>query len=132
MQERAVAGSRIDALLEAVWRAGGTDLLLTVGQAPQQRVHGDLSGVWGYPQLTADDTDVLLAELLTPAEAATLSLRQEHDFSFTWRDMARVRGNAFSQRGYTAIALRVIPRQVPTMEQLSLPPALYDFTRQHQ
>ncbi|GAA1839043.1 type IV pilus twitching motility protein PilT [Luedemannella flava] len=132
MQERALVGSRVDAMLEAVWRAGGTDLLLTAGQAPQQRVHGELTGIWGYPALTAEETDGLLLELLTPSEAASLSLRREHDFSFTWRDLARVRGNAFSQRGRTAIALRLVPRQVPTMDTLGLPSALFDFTRQHQ
>ncbi|GAA1770878.1 PilT/PilU family type 4a pilus ATPase [Luedemannella helvata] len=132
MQERVLVGSRVDALLEAVWRAGGTDLLLTVGQAPQVRIHGDLTAVWGYPLLTPEDTRGLLTELLVPAELASLSQRQEYDFSFTWRDTARIRGNVFSQRGRTAIALRIVPRQVPTMDQLGLPPALYDFTRQHQ
>src|SRR5204863_5280000 len=41
-------------------------------------------------------------------------------------------GNAFRQRGQTALALRMIPRQVPTMAQLGLPPVLWEFTRRHQ
>ena len=132
MNDGPYVGSRIDALLEALWRAGGTDLLLTVGQGPQVRVNGQLAGVYGYPALTTQDTDVFLAELLTPAEADALGHRMEYDFSFSWRDNARVRGNVFSQRGHTAIALRVIPRQVPTMDQLGLPATLRTFTQQHQ
>jgi twitching motility protein PilT len=56
----------------------------------------------------------------------------EYDFSFSWRNEARIRGNAFSQRGETTLALRMIPRQIPTMQQLGLPPVLRHFTRQHQ
>jgi twitching motility protein PilT len=125
-------GSRIDALLDALWQAGGTDLLLTVGVPPQIRVHGDLAPVLGYAPLTGFDTDALLAEILTDEQASAWNIRYEHDFAFSWRNTARIRGNAFSQRGETAVALRMVPRQIPTMEQLGLPPALGHFTRQHQ
>jgi twitching motility protein PilT len=125
-------GSRVDALLEALWNAGGTDLLLTVGLAPQARVHGDLQSVSGHGALSAEDTESLLREVLNPAQATAFSGRNEYDFSFSWRDRARIRGNAFVQRDVTAIALRMIPRAVPTMEQLGLPIALTTFARQHQ
>ncbi len=82
--------------------------------------------------LTPDDTDALLADLLTPEQTEAWNTNHEYDFSFSWRDNARVRGNAFSQRGATAIALRMIPREIPTMEQLGLPPVLHDFAKQHQ
>ncbi|HEY3464760.1 MAG TPA: type IV pili twitching motility protein PilT, partial [Amycolatopsis sp.] len=59
-----LTGSRVDGLLDALWQARGTDLLLTAGLPPQLRVHGDLSAVPGHPALTGDDTDALLAELL--------------------------------------------------------------------
>jgi twitching motility protein PilT len=127
-----VIGSRIDALLEALWQAGGTDLLLTVGVPPQIRVHGDLCAVPNNAPLTADDTEALVAELLTAEQSAARRDTREYDFAFAWRDHARVRGNAFRQRGATALALRVVPRQVPNMAQLGLPPILWDFTRRHQ
>jgi len=57
---------------------------------------------------------------------------QEYDFAFSWRTDARVRGNAFTQRGSTTVALRMIPMAVPTMESLGLPPVLSDFARRHQ
>ena len=58
-------GARIDGLLGMLWDARGTDLLLTAGMPPQARVHGDLHAVPNTPVLTADDTNSLLAELLT-------------------------------------------------------------------
>src|SRR3954467_13405995 len=91
-------GSRVDGLLEALWNAGGTDLLLTAGTAPQIRVHGDLYPVEGTRPLTADDTESMVAEVLSPAQSAAFATQQDYDFSFSWRDQARIRGNAFIQR----------------------------------
>jgi twitching motility protein PilT len=122
----------MDALLDVLWRSGGTDLIITVGTPPQIRVQGELVPVPGHQALTVRETDALLDGLLTPEQASSWDVSREHDFSFSWRDLARVRGNAFSQRGYTAIALRVIPQRIPTPAELFLPPVLGDLTRRHQ
>ena len=132
MLDRPQVGPQMDGLLDVVWQAGGTDLLLTAGAPPQMRVHGELRSVPGHPRLTTRDTDALLTELLTEAQAASLDLRREYDFSVSWRDVARVRGNAFSQSGQTAVALRIIPRQIPTMVELGLPPIMRTFATLHQ
>src|SRR5690348_6804029 len=102
-------GARIEKLLGVLWDAQGTDLLLTVGTPPLIRVHGDLSPIEGEAALTAEDTDTLLAEVLADDQADAWSREHEYDFSFSWRDSARIRGNAFTQRGLTAVALRMIP-----------------------
>jgi twitching motility protein PilT len=131
MEARAV-GSRVDALLNLLWEAGGTDLLFTAGMPPQMRVDGSLQAVFGHGVLTGADTDAILAEVLTDEQANGWDLSREYDFSFSWREHARVRGNAFSQRGTTAVALRMVPRRIPTMDQLGLPPIVRQFARQHQ
>ena len=123
---------RTDVLFDTLWQARGTDLLLTAGIPPQIRVDGHLRPVPGQPVLTASDTEALLAELLTEDQATGWATINEYDFSLGWRDIARIRGNAFRQRGATAVALRMIPAEVPTMEQLDLPPALSVFARQQQ
>jgi twitching motility protein PilT len=131
MQAPAV-GARIDALLGELWQARGTDLILTAGRPPQIRVHGDLHPVGGHGPLSGADTEALLAELLTDEQAGAWRTTHEFDFAFSWREHARVRGNAFSQQGTTAVALRMVARQVPNMAQLGLPPVLYDFVGRHQ
>jgi twitching motility protein PilT len=127
-----VIGERIDRLLAALWEAKGTDLLLTVGMAPQTRVDGALAPIAGHPVLTAEDTDALLGELLTEDQSAVWKAQWEYDFSFSWRNDARIRGNAFTQRGVTALALRMIPRDIPSMQSIGLPPVVGDLARQHQ
>ncbi|MEV8514987.1 PilT/PilU family type 4a pilus ATPase [Dactylosporangium sp. NPDC051484] len=122
----------LDALLDTLWRERGTDLLLTVGMPPQIRVHGELSSVTGHEVLSRRDTDALLAAMLTAEQTLAWHASREYDFSFSWRDLARIRGSAFSQRGQTAVALRMISQRVPTMAELGLPPVLWHFVRQHQ
>ena len=123
--------SPIGSLLQTLWEIGGTDLLLTVGAPPLMRLNGELRPV-DAAVLSADDTEMLLAEVLTDEQWTTWKGRREFDFSFSWRDLARVRGNAYTQRGVTAVALRMIPRTIPSMEQLGLPEPLWRFARQHQ
>ena len=119
-------GSRIDSLLEALWRANGTELLLTAGMPPQIRVHGDLRPIPGQGPLTAAATEAVISEVLLPEQADAWKTAHEYDFTCGWR------GNAFSQRGTTALALRLIPRSVPTMAELGLPPAMSEFARGRQ
>jgi twitching motility protein PilT len=132
MDGQSAGGRRVDGLLEVLWQAGGTDLLLTAGIPPQIRVHGELSAVPQTETLTGDDTAALLRELLSSEQASVFAERHEFDFSFSWRGAARIRGNAFRQRGATALALRMIPREIPRPEQLGLPPVLAEFARRHQ
>jgi twitching motility protein PilT len=132
MNGQARIGRRVDELLEVLWLAGGTDLLLTAGIPPQIRVHGELGAVVDTAVLTGDDTEALLAELLSTEQMAAYAAAREYDFSFSWRDDARIRGNAFRQRGVNAVALRMIPSDIPTPEQLGLPYVLSEFAARHQ
>src|SRR4051794_3253146 len=125
-------GSRVDGLLALLWEAGGTDLLLSVGLPPMIRVDGTLNPAADTAALTAEDTDALLAEVLTPDQARAWAESHEYDFSFSWRDDARIRGNAFTQRGLTAVALRMIPRTIPSPDSLGLPQVLRELALRHQ
>lgn len=125
-------GDRVDQLLLALWDKKGTDLLLTVGLPPMLRVDGVMTPVPEAPALAAHDTIALLDEVLTPEQSEAWQRHHEFDFSFSWREHARIRGNAFTQRGLTAVALRMIPREIPTIEDLGLPPVLRELSLRHQ
>jgi len=121
-----------DDLLQQLWDSKGTDLLVSPGARPRVRVDGDLGPLEGCPVLTADGTAALLSQLLTTAQAEVWATGDEVDFSFTWREHARLRGNAFRAKGDTAIALRLIPHQIPTFEDLGLPPVFERFAALRQ
>ncbi|MEQ6900027.1 type IV pilus twitching motility protein PilT [Nocardioides sp. YIM 152588] len=132
MHHASRVGERIDMLLAILWQSRGTDLLLTVGLPPMIRVDGELGPMPGAPVLTAADTDSLVAELLSHEQQGAWATQHEFDFAFSWRENARVRGNAYTQRGTTAIALRMVPRAIPTPEELGLPPVLREVSLQRQ
>src|SRR4051794_13127601 len=94
--------SSVAALLEHLWDARGTDLQLTPGASPQVRVHGALVPVHGAVVLTPADTATMLGQLLTQQQVDDFVAAREYDFSFSFRDLARIRGNAFHTQGHVA------------------------------
>ena len=108
--------------LEILWDQKGSDLLLAGDSAPRIRVSGKLRPVEGAPMLSGAEIDSLVRTLLTPSQRETLDVEQDVDFAFSWMDRARLRGSAFTQRGETALALRMIPSRVPSFTELDLPP----------
>src|SRR5687767_4188319 len=107
-----MAMGEADALLEQLWNAGGTDMLLTPGVAPMIRIDGELTRVEGMPLQTGEENSRLLEQLLTPQQLRVFATVQEVDFSFTWREQARLRGNAFHSKGLPALSLRLIPHAI--------------------
>jgi len=116
-----VQSHAIDPWIEILWEHGGSDLLLSGGSAPRIRVDGKLGPIEGAEILTGQQVHEFAMPLLTPMQRSVFEEQQDVDFSFTWLDRARVRGSAFTQRGETALALRLIPSVIPTFEQLGLP-----------
>jgi twitching motility protein PilT len=107
--------------LQILWDQKGSDLLLAGGSAPRIRTDGKLRPVEGAVSLSGEEINTLVRTLLTPAQQSTFEREQDVDFAFSWLDRARLRGSAFTQRGETALALRMIPSAIPTFEDLGLP-----------
>ena len=112
---------KIDALLQILWDQGGSDLLLAGGSAPRIRVSGQLRPIEGVAPLTQDEIDEIAQPLLTKGQKEIFREQMDVDFAFSWRDLARIRGSVFTQRGQTALALRIIPTKIPEYEDLGLP-----------
>jgi twitching motility protein PilT len=60
---------------------------------------------------------------LTAGQLAIFVAQQDVDFAFSWGEKARIRGSLFTQRGESALSLRVIPTKIPSFEELGLPAA---------
>jgi len=114
----------MDLLLQHLWDSSGTDLLLTGGAPPLFRIDGQLRALDEAAPLDPDDVERLLAGLLSEKDLARFRDRGELDFAFGWERRARLRGNAFMQRGTPALALRMVPFDIPSFDDIGLPVAV--------
>jgi len=122
----------LSTLIEETIHEGASDLHLLVGRHPILRVSGELVPLLKQPQLSAEDTTSFLDEFLSPEDVKLFLARKEIDFSYGFKDAARFRGNAYVERGNIGIALRLIPRKIPTLQELNLPAGLEQFTQKQQ
>lgn len=121
-----------DQLLEGLWESKGTDLLLSTGVCPMVRIDGDLRPEEGFGPLSKGDAESVLQSLVTADQLSRFEAGQEVDFSFTWRGLARLRGNAFRTRGEVGLSLRLVPHAIPSFEDLGLPYVMDRFALLHQ
>ena len=112
-------------LLEELVGKEGSDLHLTVGQPPKLRIDGVLRDSEVYPEeLTPKDTVEMGYSLLTEKQKRAFETEDELDFSFGIQNLARFRGNVYKQRGCVSMAIRMIPFNVRTFQELGLPPII--------
>ena len=118
---------RIEVLLEEVIKKKASDLHLQVGLSPMLRVDGKLVTVSGTDVLTEETIETLIFALLDDDQKQILLKDKEFDFSFAFGDLGRFRVNAFHERGNLAAALRLIPNELLSVEQLGLPQIVNKF-----
>ncbi len=118
---------RIEVLLEEVIKKKASDLHLQVGLPPILRIDGALIHVPGTDALNEESVEALIFAILDADQKEILLKDKEFDFSFAFGDLGRFRVNAFHERGNLAAALRLIPNEVMTIEQLSLPQIVNKF-----
>jgi twitching motility protein PilT len=118
---------RIEVLLEEVVKRKASDLHLQVGLPPMLRVDGSLIPVPGSDPLSDEAVETLVFAILDEDQKQILLKDKEFDFSFAFGDLGRFRVNAFHERGNLAAALRLIPNEILTIEQLGLPQIVSKF-----
>lgn len=96
-----------------------SDLHLTVGLPPVYRIDGKLVNE-GADALEDKDVAAAVRMLANERQLEELEKTGECDFAVTFEGSIRMRCNAFYQQGNTAIALRLLPLKVPTVEELGL------------
>jgi twitching motility protein PilT len=120
-------GVKIEVLLEEVIKSRASDLHIQVGLPPMLRIDGTLRPISGSDALTEENVEALVYSILDEDQKAILLKDKEFDFSFAFGDLGRFRVNAFHERGNLAAALRLIPNQILTVEQLGLPQVVNKF-----
>ena len=127
---RPVADLHVDDLLRLTAERGASDLHLTAGLPPMIRVDGELVAT-EYEVLGTRETQRLVYDILTNDQIQWFEKTRELDFSYGIKNVGRFRVNVYRQRGNVGVAMRAISGQIPSMEELGLPPLLKEFARKH-
>lgn len=118
--------------MDMVVNSNGSDIHIIVGSPPMLRVDGELTPMEGVPLLNAEQAKVLIDPLMTGEQKDYVSVNKEIDFGYQFKDKGRFRVNVYHQQGELAAALRLIPANIRTIEDLQLPEVFHRFTKFNQ
>lgn len=105
-----------------------SDIHITTGIPPAFRIDGVLRYLDERP-LSSDSIEALIKQILTEEKARELEFTGEIDISYFIPSLGRFRMNIYKQRGCYAVAIRIIPSRIPTIEELGLPTIIKDLAR---
>jgi len=124
--------SYLKQLLTLTLKEGASDLHLTANHQPTLRIERKLIPLLKEKILTSEDTQELAFVLMNENQKEKFLKEKEIDFSYSFEEKGRFRVNIYYQMGAISIALRVIPKQIRTIEELNLPAELHRFTKYTQ
>ncbi len=104
----------------------GSDLHLKSGSHVRVRVNGDLKKM-GTDLLTRTDIDQMAHEIMSGKQYEKLKSDRSLDFTYVLDEKSRFRVNFFYQMDGLSAVFRIIPVEIPTLEQLDLPEVIGSF-----
>lgn len=117
----------IDKILDEARVLGCSDVHFTTKISPIVRLHGTLRKLSSYPEMTDGVIMKLVEQMTGGRNIENIKNRIDTDFSYVTKRGYRHRVNVYHQRGDTAIAIRLLRNDIPTLEDLDMPPILGDF-----
>lgn len=119
----------MDDLFQIMKKNNASDIHLTVGVPPVLRVQGKLYQLGQYEALTPEVAQQLIYSIMTDDQRQNFEETLECDFSFGLKNLGRLRVNVYKQKGCVAAALRSIPNEFKSFEQLGLPSVVYNLMK---
>ena len=123
---------QLEDLFLTVFNEGASDLHLSFGRQPMIRVSGQLIPLSSKKSLSAEDVLGLLSAMIDGPTREQFLKEKEIDFAYSFKDRGRFRCNAFFQKGSVGVALRLVSKKIPTLNELNLPSVLEIFARKKQ
>ncbi len=114
-------------LLREAVKARASDVHMKAGNPPVFRIDGVLHRQEKYPVLTPDDTLTLAHAILPSRLHGRLEENMEAECGYGVAGLGRFRVSIYMQRGSVSIVMRHVPTEVPSMEELNLPPILKEL-----
>jgi len=115
----------VDDLLRELVDRHGSDLHLLDGLPPNVRVHGSLEAL----DAPASPVAELVKQVLDDRHRAIFEQEGETDLAYAVEGAGRFRVNVFRHQGGTGAVFRLIPKRIPTIEELNLPAEVARFAR---
>ena len=123
--EREQAIKMMRDLLQLLIEKQGSDLFLTVGLPPAMKLDGQIRPV-SDTALTPENTEALVYAVMNDKQLKEYEATKECNFAVAPLGIGRFRCNAFIQQGACGLVMRVLETEVPSIDQLGLPPVLKD------
>ncbi len=125
-----IEDAHLDDLLRECAKRGASDVHLSVGLPPMLRIDGALHPT-NYNPIGPNEVQRLVYDILTNEQVERYERTHELDFSYGVTGIGRYRVNIYKQRGSVGAAMRSIPDQVPSFEQLGLPHIVREMCAKH-
>jgi twitching motility protein PilT len=120
----------IDALLQRAAEYGASDLHLRAGSSPLMRVQGHLQPLPGADGQT-NYTEALL-NLLTETQLNVFEQYHDLDFAYAVPSIGRFRVNYLRHHHGIGAVFRMVPKHIPTLDELGLPRVVREFAQLEQ
>ncbi|MBI3976318.1 MAG: PilT/PilU family type 4a pilus ATPase [Armatimonadetes bacterium] len=119
--------THIDDLLIHMEAHDASDLYLKSGVPPVLRVAGDLVPAGEAP--LSDEAILRMAEeMMSERHRREFDAHRRADIAYTSQTLGRFRVNVYVQRGSPAVVIRRVRSQIPSFEELRLPPAVAELS----
>lgn len=118
----------IDKILDEARVLGCSDVHFTTKISPVVRLHGSLRKLSSYPEMTEAGIMKIVEQMTSGRNLENIKNKVDTDFSYVTRRGYRHRVNIYHQKGNTAIAIRLLRNDIPSLADLDLPPILGDFS----
>jgi twitching motility protein PilT len=118
--------ANIDAFLWLMLEQQASDLHFIAGHEPVLRIDGNLVPV-KYRPITSTECRNFVFEILPETLQQRFDQKMDADFAYQLKDQARFRVNLFQHQDGTGAVFRLIPMQIPSLEDLHLPMQLLEF-----
>ncbi len=117
---------KIEDLLERMVKEGASDGFITVNAPPSIKVDGQIYPISGSPILE-DEARELILSTMRPEQEEDFHRHRECNYALTTEDLGRFRASAFVQRGMIGLVVRRIQSEIPSLDELGLPPIVKEL-----
>lgn len=130
--ESTQAEQKMQGFLRFAAQQKASDLHIVVGRPPIIRVEGKLFPLIQEQPVEPEDARQFAEVLMREKDKISLEKDGQADFSYSLEEKIRFRVNVFRQRGVVSIAMRLVNRNIQTLEELGMPNSLLEFTEYSQ